>query len=172
MKATLLKLKQHSHYGVIVLLSLLLTGCITTGTALSQTNVNQIQRGITSEAEIRQMFGEPVTLKTNQKQGWKRLTYGYKNDDSIKKVAAGTGGAVVGGALGSQIGGGSGSAIAGSLGAIAGGFLASNAVTARREEQYLEVYISLNTGRVSDFNYIEEKSRSQKIGVSSGVNPL
>ena len=84
----------------------------------------------------------------------------------------GIGGALVGGLLGSQIGGGSGSAIASSLGATAGGVLGENAVTTRREEQTLMVYVNAQTGVVVDYRFTEDKSRSQSWGVGSGVAPL
>ncbi|UJF24742.1 glycine zipper 2TM domain-containing protein [Suttonella sp. R2A3] len=150
----------------------ILTGCIATGTRMDYSQVNQIQRGVTTEQQIRMLFGEPVTVSVNQKAGIRKLTYGYRNSDQIKKSAAGIGGAAAGGLLGSQIGGGSGQVIAGSVGAIAGGLLADNMVTARQEEQYLEVLISLATGRVVDYNYIENKGRSQSWSVNSGVGTL
>lgn len=148
------------------------TGCVSLGQKIDYNQVATIQRNITTESDIRAMFGEPVTSKLDMKRGLKVLTYGYKNDDEIQKAAAGTAGGVAGGVLGSQIGGGSGRYVAGALGSLVGGFLASNAVTARKEEQYLEVVININTHRVTDFNYVESKGRSQKIGVTSGVSPL
>ena len=45
-------------------------------------------------------------------------------------------------------------------------------VTARQESQMLEVDISLATGKVSDYNFTEEKGRTQSWGVNSGVSPL
>lgn len=154
------------------LLTLTLAGCVSLGQKLDYNKVSTIQKKVTTEADIRAMFGEPVTSEMNMKRGVKILTYGYKNSDEIKKAAAGTAGAVAGGLLGGQIGGGSGSIIASGLGALAGGFLANNAVTARKEEQYLEVTIGLKSKTVIDFNYIERKGRSQKIGVTSGVDAL
>lgn len=157
---------------LLCLLTLSLTACISMGQRIDYNKVAMIKKRVTTEADIRAMFGEPVTTKMNMKRGVKILTYGYKNSDDIKKAAAGTAGAVVGGALGSQVGGGSGRYLAGSLGVLAGSFLASNAVTARREEQYLDVTIGLKSHKVIDYNYVESKSRSQKIGVTSGVSPL
>ena len=154
-------------------LALALGGCgISHGDRMNYANVNAIQRNVTTEAQIRAMFGEPISVQINQKAGIKKLVYAYRNDDSIKKGAAGIGGAILGGVLGHQIGGGSGQAIATSVGAAAGGLLGDNAVTARRESQMLEVEISLATGRVSDYNYTEEKGRTQSWGISGGVAPL
>lgn len=155
---------------VVALLTL--SGCIATGTRLDYNAVNSIQRGVTTEQQIRAWFGEPVTVETNQKAGVRRLTYGYRNDDSIRKDAAGVGGAALGGVIGGQIGGGSGQALASSVGVLAGGLLASNAVTARQESQFLEVLISLRTGRVSDYNFTESKGRTQSWSVNQGVAPL
>lgn len=153
--------------------SLALSGCsITHGTAFNPSNIASIQRGVTTEAQIRQMFGEPVTVNTDSATGQRRLMYRYDNDSSIQKTYAGIGGALVGGLLGSQIGGGSGSAIASGLGATAGGVLGENAVTARREEQTLVVYVNAQTGVVVDYRFTEDKSRSQSWGVGSGVAPL
>ncbi len=147
-------------------------GCVSLGQQLNYNQVASIQRNVTTEAQIRAMFGEPVTSELNMKRGVKILTYGYKNDDSIKKGAAATAGAVAGGALGRQVGGGSGRAVAGTVGALAGGILVGNAVTARREEQYLEVVIGLHSHRVVDYNYVESKGRTQRLGINSGVAPL
>ena len=119
--------------------------------------INSIQRGVTTEAQIRSMFGEPVSVQTNQKLGIKKLVYAYRNDDSMKKSAAGLGGALLGGLLGNQIG---------------GGLIGDNMVTAREESQMLEVDISLATGKVSDYNFTEEKNRTQSWGVNKGVSPL
>ncbi|MFC0034334.1 glycine zipper 2TM domain-containing protein [Cardiobacterium valvarum] len=155
------------------ILALALSGCgISHGDRLNYGNVNAIQRNVTTEAQIRAMFGEPVSVQINQKLGVKKLVYAYRNDDSIKKGAAGIGGAILGGVLGHQIGGGSGQAIATGVGAAAGGLLGDNAVTARQESQMLEVEISLATGRVSDYNYTEQKGRTQSWGISGGVAPL
>lgn len=167
-----MKIKNMINMAVMAFSVFILQACISTGQRIDAYKVNTIQKRVTTEADIRAMFGEPVSIQTNMKRGVKILTYGYRNDDSVKKVAAGTAGAVVGGVLGNQIGGGSGRAIATGLGAAAGGFLASNMVTARREQQYLEVTIGLKSQKVIDFNYIENKGRSQKIGVTSGVAPL
>ncbi len=165
-------MKKIIQIAVLVLSTFVLVGCITTGQKIDYNQVAMIKKRVTTESEIRLIFGEPVTSEVNVKRGIKILTYGYKNDDSIKKGAAGVAGAVAGGVVGNQIGGGSGRALASGVGTLVGGFLASNAVTARNERQYLEVKISLRTGRVIDYNYIERKGRSQKIGVSSGVAPL
>ena len=136
------------HTLLAAVLALALGGCgISHGDRLNYGNVNAIQRNVTTEAQNR-------------------------NDDSIKKGAAGIGGAILGGVLGHQIGGGSGQAIATSVGAAAGGLLGDNAVTARQESQMLEVEISLATGRVSDYNYTEQKGRTQSWGISGGVAPL
>lgn len=165
-------MKKNAMVLLITVITLFTTGCISLGQKIDYNQVATIQRHVTTEADIRAMFGEPVTSEMNMKKGIKTFTYGYKNDDEIKKAAAGTAGAVAGGALGSQIGGGSGRYVAGALGSMVGGFLASNAVTSRKEEQYLEVMINIHTHKVVDFNYVESKGRSQKIGVTSGVAPL
>ncbi len=157
---------------LLTVFTLTLSGCVSLGQRIDYNKVAMIQKRVTTEADIRAMFGEPVTTETNMKRGVKVLTYGYKNSDEIKKAAAGTAGAVAGGVLGAQIGGGTGRVIASGLGAAVGGFLASNAVTARKEEQYLEVTIGLKSRKVIDFNYVESKGRSQKIGFNNGVSPL
>ena len=116
------------HTLLAAVLALALSGCgISHGDRLNYGNVNAIQRNVTTEAQIRAMFGEPVSVQINQKLGVKKLVYAYRNDDSIKKGAAGIGGAILGGVLGHQIGGGSGQAIATSVGAAAGGLLGDRA---------------------------------------------
>lgn len=153
--------------------ALALGGCsITHGTAFNPSAIASIQRGVTTEAQIRAMFGEPVMVNTDSATGQRRLMYRYDNDSSIQKGYAAVGGALVGGLLGSQIGGGSGRDIAASVGTLAGGVLGENAVTARREEQTLVVYVNAKTGVVTDYRFTEDKSRSQSWGVGSGVAPL
>lgn len=153
--------------------TLALSGCsITHGTAFNPAQVAGIQRGITTEAQVRMMFGEPVAVNFDSNTGQRRLVYRYDNDSSIQKGLAGVGGAVVGGLLGSQIGGGSGRDIATVVGAGAGGVLAENAVTARREEQTLTIWIDARSGVVRDYHFTEDKSRSQSWGIGSGVAPL
>ncbi|MGY0399727.1 MAG: glycine zipper 2TM domain-containing protein [Ostreibacterium sp.] len=147
-------------------------GCISTGQKIDYNKVAMIQKNITTEADIRTMFGEPVTTQTNMKQGLRILTYGYNNNDNAKKVVGGVAGAVAGGVLGNQIGGGLGNDITTGLGALVGGVLANNLITSREEDQYLKVIIGLKSGKVVDFNYTESKGRSQKLGVTSGVSPL
>ena len=161
------------HTLLAAVLALALGGCgISHGDRLNYGNVNAIQRNVTTEAQIRAMFGEPVSVQINQKLGVKKLVYAYRNDDSMKKSAAGLGGALLGGLLGSQIGGGTGQAIATGVGGAAGGLIGDNMVTAREESQMLEVDISLATGKVSDYNFTEEKNRTQSWGVNKGVSPL
>lgn len=157
---------------IFLLVPVALIGCISSGTKIDYSNVNRIQKNVTTESQIREMFGEPVTTTLHQKGGYKLLTYGYKNDDGIQKAAATGVGATAGGLVGSQIGGGTTRYFTATIGALAGGILANNAVTSRREEQYLEVKIGLKSGKVIDYDYIEQKGRSQKLGVTSGVNPL
>lgn len=164
---------KHKPAFLAAALTLSLGACgINHGARLDYANVNAIQRNVTTEAQVRAMFGEPLSVQINQRSGIKKLVYGYRNDDSMKKTAAGLGGAILGGVLGHQIGDGGGQAIATSIGAMAGGVLGDNAVTARQESQMLEVEISLATGRVSDYNYTEDRGRSQSWGVNGGVSPL
>lgn len=153
--------------------ALALSACsITHGTAFNPAQVAAIQRGVTTEGQVRMMFGEPVAVNFDSVTGQRRLVYRYDNDSSIQKGLAGVGGAVVGGLLGSQIGGGTGREIATVVGAGAGGVLAENAVTARREEQTLTIWIDARSGVVRDYRFTEDKSRSQSWGIGGGVAPL
>ena len=166
-------MKKYKNGALAVVLAVSLSACgINHGDRMDYNMVNSIQRGVTTEAQVRSMFGEPVSVQTNQKLGIKKLVYAYRNDDSMKKSAAGIGGALLGGLLGNQIGGGTGQAIASGIGASAGGLIGDNMVTARHESQMLEIDISLATGKVSDYNFTEEKGRTQSGGVNSGVSPL
>lgn len=150
-----------------------LSGCsITHGSAFNPAQVAAIQRGITSEAQIRAAFGEPVAVNFDSQTGMRRLMYRYDNDSGIQKGLAGVGGVIAGGLLGSQIGGGSGRDIATMVGATAGGVLADNAVTARREVQILTIWVDARTGVVRDYRFTEDKSRTQSWGIGSGVAPL
>ena len=153
--------------------TLVLSGCsITHGTALNPNAIASIQRGYTTEAQVRAMFGEPVAVNTDSTSGTRRLMYRYDNDSSIQKGYASVGGLVLGGLIGSQIGGGSGRDIATAVGATAGGVVGENMVTARREEQTLEIFIDTRSGVVRDYRFMEDKSRSQSWGIGSGVAPL
>ena len=166
-------MKKYKNGALALVLAVSLSACgINHGDRMDYSLVNSIQRGVTTEAQIRSMFGEPVSVQTNQKLGIKKLIYAYRNDDSMKKSAAGIGGALLGGLLGNQIGGGVGQSIATGVGATAGGLIGDNMVTARQESQMLEVDISLATVKVSDYNFTEEKGRTQSWGVNSGVSPL
>ena len=166
-------MKKYKNGALALVLAVSLSACgINHGDRMDYSLVNSIQRGVTTEAQIRSMFGEPVSVQTNQKLGIKKLIYAYRNDDSMKKSAAGIGGALLGGLLGNQIGGGVGQSIATGVGATACGLIGDNMVTARQESQMLEVDISLATGKVSDYNFTEEKGRTQSWGVNSGVSPL
>ena len=166
-------MKKYKNGALALVLAVSLSACgINHGDRMDYNMVNSIQRGVTTEAQIRSMFGEPVSVQTNQKLGIKKLVYAYRNDDSMKKSAAGLGGALLGGLLGNQIGGGTGQAIATGVGGAAGGLIGDNMVTAREESQMLEVDISLATGKVSDYNFTEEKNRTQSWGVNKGVSPL
>ena len=141
-------MKKYKNGALALVLAVSLSACgINHGDRMDYNLINSIQRGVTTEAQIRSMFGEPVSVQTNQKLGIKKLVYAYRNDDSMKKSAAGLGGA-------------------------AGGLIGDNMVTAREESQMLEVDISLATGKVSDYNFTEEKNRTQSWGVNKGVSPL
>lgn len=155
-----------------ILMATSLTACVNHGTRFDMTQVSQIQRNVTSEQQIRMMFGEPVGVQTNLKAGTRILTYQYKNDDSIKKEMAGLGGALLGGLIGAQIGDGSGQYIASGLGAMAGGAVTNNMVDARQEMQILTVVISTHTGLVVDYNFEESKGRTQAWGINGGVGTL
>ncbi len=161
-------------FGVLLLtaFTLTLSGCVSTGQKIDYNKVSTIQKNVTTEADIRAMFGEPTSSEIDTNRGIKTLTYKYKNSDEIKRAIAGTTGAVAGGVLGGKVGHGTGQSLASGLGAVVGGFLASNVVVAREEKQYLQVTIGLQSQRVIDFNYIDGKGRSQRIGFTGGVSPL
>lgn len=148
-----------------------LAGC-QSGYELNYNTVSQIQKGVTTEQQIRSTFGEPVAVHTDANKGTRILTYRYNNNDQIKKAGAGLLGAVAGGLLGNQVGGGGGRALMTAGGAVAGGALAGNAVTARERTQTLTVVISLATGRVVNYYYNEDQSRTQSWRPSTGPGRL
>lgn len=157
---------------VLAVFTLALSGCVSTGQKIDYNKVSTIQKNITTEADIRTMFGEPTSSEIDTNRGIKILTYQYKNSDEIKRAIASTTGAVAGGVLGGKVGHGTGQSLASGLGAIVGGFLASNVIVAREEKQYLKIAIGLQNQRVIDFNYIDGKGRSQRIGFTGSVSPL
>ncbi len=149
------------------------TGCgVNRGTQMNYNLVNSIRKGVTTEQQVRALFGEPVATETRHKEGVKILQYKYSNNDHMKKDLAAIGGAALGGLLGHQIGGGSGRDIATGLGGLAGGALGENAVTTREEMQVLTVYIDLRTGVVRDYDFNESKGRTQSWQLNSGVGTL
>ena len=148
-----------------------LTACsVTHGTQMTAQQITSIHKGVTSEGQIRQMFGEPVE-KQRLSNGLTRLIYRYDNSSQIMKGLAGAGGTLLGGVLGYQVGGGSGQALATMAGAGIGGALSENAVTARKQEQILIIYIN-QRGIVHDYEFTENSSRSQSWGIGQGVKPL
>lgn len=156
-----------------ILFATVITGCgVARGPRIDETVVGAIQPGITTEAQIRASFGEPVAIHIQPRTGTKVLTYHYHNDDDMKKTAATFGGMIIGGILGNQIGNGGGRAIATSVGAMTGGVLGENALTNREENQELKVVISLTTGKVLDYDYEQSKQRSQNWQLNPGVAPL
>lgn len=151
--------------------SLALTGC-QSGNVMDLNSVQSIQRNVTTEQQVRMMFGEPAAVSVNAQSGTKTLTYLYNNNDHLKKTATGILGAVAGGVLGHQIGGGSGQSLATGVGAVAGGALAENATVTREDNRRLDVMVSLATGVVLDYRYSEDKSRTQPWRPSSGPAAL
>ena len=90
-------MKKYKNGALALVLAVSLSACgINHGDRMDYNLINSIQRGVTTEAQIRSMFGEPVSVQTNQKLGIKKLVYAYRNDDSMKKSAAGLGGALLG----------------------------------------------------------------------------
>ena len=86
-------MKKYKNGALALVLAVSLSACgINHGDRMDYNLINSIQRGVTTEAQIRSMFGEPVSVQTNQKLGIKKLVYAYRNDDSMKKSAAGLGG--------------------------------------------------------------------------------
>lgn len=149
-----------------------LTGC-QSGTPIPYPSVVQnIQRNVTTEQQVRQMYGEPTAVYMNAQSGVKTLIYRHNASDEVKRPIAGVVGTVAGGALGHQIGGGFGQALATMVGGVAGGALASNAVTTRSKNETLTVEISMATGRVVNYQYTESGNRSQPWYPSAGVGTL
>lgn len=131
-----------------------LTGC-QSGQQLGYESVSQIQRNVTTEAQIRAMYGEPEAVSIDYQAGTKTLLYRYRNNDEVKRYGAGILGSIAGGALGYQIGDGAGQAIATTIGSVAGGAIGGNSVSTREENQTLTVITSLANTQVIDFQYTE-----------------
>lgn len=159
--------------GIILLAAgVLLSGC-QSGQLINYQNVQaNIQRNVTTEQQLRAIYGEPVAVHTDSKAGTRTLVYRYNNNDRLKKDGAGILGALAGGLLGNRIGDGLGRAVATTVGAAAAGTLANNAVTARSRVQTLSVLISLASGRVIDYRFNEDSSRTQSWRPSSGPGTL
>lgn len=151
---------------------LTLAGCAASrGLPMDDAALNQIQRGVTTENQIRQMFGEPTSVSRDSRSNVKVLTYRYHNQD-FKSQGAALLGAVAGGALGNQIGQGGGRAVATMIGATAGGALAGNVVGNREQEQVLSVYIDTRNGYVTDYQYEQYQDRRPGVRFNEGVSPF
>lgn len=149
-----------------------LSGC-QSGKLMDYQNIQaNIVRNVTTEQQLRAIYGEPVEVHTDSKAGTRTLIYRYNNNDNLKKSGAGILGAVAGGLLGNQIGDGLGKAVATTVGAAAAGTLANNAVTTRSKKQTLSVVISLASGRVIDYRFNEDGSRTQSWRPASGPGTL
>lgn len=148
-----------------------LSGCaISRGTQMSDAQINSIQRNVTTETQIRQMFGEPVAVSRDSRTANKVITFEYKKQDINREMAA-VGGGLLGGLLGHQIGGGSGQVIARGVGAAGGALVGGNVAVNREVNQTLTVYID-GSGRVSDYRVSESASRNQSIGVGGSVGGI
>ena len=148
-----------------------LSGCaISRGTQMSDAQINSIQRNVTTETQIRQMFGEPVAVSRDSRTANKVITFEYKKQDINREMAA-VGGGLLGGLLGHQIGGGSGQVIARGVGAAGGALVGGNVAVNREVNQTLTVYID-GSGRVSDYRVSENASRSQSVGFGGGVGGI
>lgn len=160
------------------LLSVLLTAAFLTacqsGQVINPQTVAQIQRNVTTQDQIVATFGEPDEVFVNTKMGTRTLIYKYKDsNEGLRAVAAVAGGAA-GALLGSQIGGGSARYYTGAAGGVAGAAAAGSMITTREKKQALTVVVSLRTGRVIDYNYVEHNSKNAglrpSLGPSSTLN--
>ena len=72
-----------------ILASLVLAGvlgaCASTGTQIDPDDVDKIEKGVTTEAEIREIFGKPPNVQRND-DGTKWLIYGYGKSEVDKKA--------------------------------------------------------------------------------------
>lgn len=140
-------------------LMLALPAC-SSGHRVDYNKVGTIQKNITTENDIREMFGQPTATQMNLQQGTKILTYDYNKNNSFAQSAASTTGALAGGILASKnIGKGTGRYVSGTLGALFGGYLGKQATQVNRESQTLNVVINTATNRVIDYNYVTRQQR-------------
>lgn len=151
---------------------LILSACESGNMQVNEGNIATINRGYTTEGQIRATFGEPDNVFINSVDNVKIITYQHTANDEIKRPIVGLIGAVAGGYLGNTIGDGGGRAIATGVGSIIGGNLAANAVTTREKMKNLEIHIDLRTGRVKDFYYTESADKNSPWLPSAGVGSL
>lgn len=149
----------------------LLTGC-QSGRPLDYAQVQSIQRGVSTEADVRQLFGEPSSVYTNAAVGTRTLIYRNTKSDEVKRPVLGLLGSIAGGVIGYQIGDGAGQAVATMIGSTAGGALGANAVTTREQTKTLQIDISLATGRVTNVQFTENSAKQSPWYPSSAPAPL
>lgn len=165
--------KKFNNLFFSVLLLFVLSACaVSTGQAINSNNVSSIQRGVTTEADIRRMFGEPTGVRQNARSNLRILTYERHNDEEIRRGATGLAGGLIGGLIGHQIGGGTGQDIATTVGAAGGAALGAGMIDTREEYQRLEVSINNSTGRVVDYSFEQRKSRDPGMRFNQGVGKL
>lgn len=134
------------------------SGCAS-GHQVDSSKVDTIQKNVTTESQVRAMFGEPTATQINTQRNQKILSYSYDRNNGFAKTAASTTGAIAGGILaGKNIGSGTGRYVSSALGAMFGSYLGREAVGNDREIQTLDVMIDTQTHRVTDYNYVLRQS--------------
>lgn len=159
-------------YAMFLVAGLLVAGC-QSGEVMDYQDIQaNIHKNVTTEQQIRVIYGEPLAVHVDSGAGTRTLVYRYDSNDHLKKAGVGVLGAVAGGVLGSQIGSGTGKEVATAVGAVAGAGLASSAVTTRSKVQTLKITVSLKTGRVIDYRFTGSESRTRSWRPSSGPGAL
>lgn len=144
---------------VISFLIILSLGGCSAGKDIKTAEVKQIKKGVTTEQQILDWFGEPTSSSSDFSRKTKTLVYQYDNSDKLGHSIAGGFGASFGSVLGP-------------LGAMGGGVLGSNAVKGREETKQLMVVINTNNSKVVDFNYSKTQGRTRGLGTGSGIDKV
>lgn len=67
-------------YLALILFTMFLTGCYSTGAPIDTAKANQFVKGETTESEVIAALGKPITV-TNNSEGERMLAYSHTNTD-------------------------------------------------------------------------------------------
>ena len=130
-------------YWLVILGLAFLVGCTSTGVKVEGDQLSKIEKGVTTEAKVIEMLGEPTSTTVIPDR--KYLHYDYQMSDQMGRSLATSAASIVGGM------------VAGTIGSLAGS-MAGRSMSATSSRERLSIEIDPKTNKV--INYQHEKSQS------------